>query len=60
LWAKGLNAKDIHEGIYFVYGWEFLSCKAVHHWVEKFSQGLSKVADDMDQKTSMLRIWTHW
>jgi hypothetical protein len=23
-----------------------LSCKTVHNWVEKFYQGLSKVADD--------------
>jgi hypothetical protein len=23
-----------------------LSCKAIHNWVEKLSQGLSKVADD--------------
>jgi hypothetical protein len=26
-----------------------LSCKAVHNWAEKFSEGSSKVADDADQ-----------
>jgi hypothetical protein len=29
-----------------IYGGKFLSRKAVHIWVEKFSQGRSKVADD--------------
>jgi hypothetical protein len=43
LWAKGLNAKDIHKEIFPVYGGKCLSCKAVHNWVEIFSQGRSKV-----------------
>jgi hypothetical protein len=43
LWARGLNAKDIHKELFPVYGQK---CKAVHNWVEKFSQGLLKVADD--------------
>jgi hypothetical protein len=53
-----------------VYGGKCLSLKAVHNWVEKFSQGRSKVADDTrpgaevaenSQKTSsMLRVSTHW
>jgi hypothetical protein len=29
-----------------VYGGKRLSSKAVHNWIEKFSQGRSKVADD--------------
>jgi hypothetical protein len=29
-----------------VYGGKCLSRKAVHNWVEEFSQGRSKVADD--------------
>jgi hypothetical protein len=42
----------------------------VHNWVEKFSQGRSKVADDARpgaevvettvKRTSMLRVSTHW
>jgi hypothetical protein len=39
LWAKGLNAKDIRKEIFPVYGGKCLSCKAVHNWVKKFSQG---------------------
>jgi hypothetical protein len=46
LWAKELNAKDIHKEMFSVYGGKCLSRKAVHNWVEKFSQGRSKVADD--------------
>jgi hypothetical protein len=45
LWAKGLNAEDIHKEMFPVYGGKCLSHKAVHNWVEKFSQGHSKVTD---------------
>jgi hypothetical protein len=46
LWAKGLNAKDIHKETFLVYGGKCLSHKAFHNWVEKFYQRRSKVADD--------------
>jgi hypothetical protein len=46
LWAKGLNVKDIHTEFFPVYGGKCLLRKAVHNWVEKFSQGHSKVVDD--------------
>jgi hypothetical protein len=46
LWAKGFNAKDIRKEIFHVYGGKCLSRKAVYNWVEKFSQGCSKVAYD--------------
>jgi hypothetical protein len=46
LWVKGLNTKDIHKEMLPVYGGRCLSRKAVHNWIEKFSQGRSKVADD--------------
>jgi hypothetical protein len=46
LWTKGLNAKDIHKEKFPVYGWKCLPHKAVHNWVEKFSQGRSNVADE--------------
>jgi hypothetical protein len=36
LWAKGLNAKDIHKEIFLVYGGKCLSRKAVHYWFKKF------------------------
>jgi hypothetical protein len=37
LWAKGLNAKDIHEEMFPVYVEKCLSRKAVHIWVAHFS-----------------------
>jgi hypothetical protein len=46
LWAKELNARDIHKEMYPIYGGKCLSPKAIHNWVEKLSQGRSKVADD--------------
>jgi hypothetical protein len=38
LWARGLNAKDIHREMCPVYGGKCLSCKMVHDLVEKVSQ----------------------
>jgi hypothetical protein len=35
LWAKGLNAKDIHNKMFPVYGGKCLSRKAAHNWVKK-------------------------
>jgi hypothetical protein len=46
LWAKGLHAKDVHKEMLPIYGGKCLSCKAVHNWVERFSQGRLKVTDD--------------
>jgi hypothetical protein len=46
LWTKGLNAKDIHKEMCLVYGGKCLLHYAVHKWVEKFSQGRWKVAND--------------
>jgi hypothetical protein len=55
LWAKGFNAKDIHKEMFPVYGEKCLSRKAVHIWVEKFSQGRSKVAGDETETQKWLR-----
>jgi hypothetical protein len=46
LCVKGLDAKDIHNEIFSAYGGKCLSRKAVQNWVDKFSQGCAKVADD--------------
>jgi hypothetical protein len=46
LWAKGLNANDIHEEMFHVYSGKCLSRKAVQNRVDKFSQGRSKVTDN--------------
>jgi hypothetical protein len=37
LWAKELNAKDIHEDIFSVHCGKCLSRKAVHNWLTKVS-----------------------
>jgi hypothetical protein len=36
----------MHKKMFRVYDGTCLPYKAVHNWVEKFSQGCSKVADD--------------
>jgi hypothetical protein len=46
LWRKGLNEKDIHKEMFLAYGGKCLSCNEVHNWVQKFSPGHLKVADD--------------
>jgi hypothetical protein len=46
LWAKGLNAKDIHKEMFPVYGGKCLPCKAVHNRIAKFSQGRLRLTDD--------------
>jgi hypothetical protein len=35
LWAKGLNARNIHKEMFPIYGGKCLSRKAVHSWGEK-------------------------
>jgi hypothetical protein len=55
LWAKDLNAKDNHKEMFPVNSGKSLSRKAVHSWVEKFSQGLSKVSDDETEMRKWLR-----
>jgi hypothetical protein len=67
---KGLNVKDIHKEMFPAYDRKCLSRKAVHNWVEKFSQGGSiaaydarpgaEVAEKTIKKISMLRVLTHW
>jgi hypothetical protein len=37
------------------YGGKCLSRKAIHNWVEKFTQGCSKVADDETEVYNWLR-----
>jgi hypothetical protein len=35
--GKKLSAKNINKEMFPVYGWKFLSHKAVHNWVTKVS-----------------------
>jgi hypothetical protein len=44
--AKRLDEKDFLEEMFPVDGWKCFSLKAVFNWVEKFSRGRSKIADD--------------
>jgi hypothetical protein len=44
--GKRTNEKYIHKEMFPVYGGKCLSRKAVHNWVDKFSEGRSKIADD--------------
>jgi hypothetical protein len=55
LWAKELNAKDIHKEMFPVYSGKCLLRNAVHNCVEKFSQGRSKIAEMPDQELKWLR-----
>jgi hypothetical protein len=48
--------KDIHKEMLPVYGGKCLSRKAVHSWVEEFSQGRSKVADDARPGADVIEI----
>jgi hypothetical protein len=65
-WAKGLNAKDIHKEMFPVYGGKCFSRKAVHNWVAKVSLMKRRLKRrcgsgcDKKQKTSVLRVSTHW
>jgi hypothetical protein len=52
LWRKGLNVKDINKEMFLLYGGKRLLRKAFNNWVEKSSQGRSKVADDARPKIS--------
>jgi hypothetical protein len=45
--AKGLDAKVIYKEMFPISGGKCLSHKVIHNWVEKFSQGRLKVADDV-------------
>jgi hypothetical protein len=44
--AKALDEKDIHTEMFPVYDGKCLSREAVPNWVEKFSQGRSKVTNN--------------
>jgi hypothetical protein len=46
LWAKGLNAKDVHKEIFPANDGKILLHRAVHKCVGKSCQGRSKVGDD--------------
>jgi hypothetical protein len=53
LWAKGLNAKDIHKEISPVYVGKCVSHKAVHSWVEKRDKNFA----DNNKVETEVRKW---
>jgi hypothetical protein len=56
LWAKGLNAKNIHIEMFPVHGGKYLSRKAVHSWVEKCGKHF---ADDEEVETDAQKWLRH-
>jgi hypothetical protein len=53
LWAKRLNAKDIHKEMFHVYNGKCLSHKVVHNWIKKRGK---RFADDEEVETEV-RKW---
>jgi hypothetical protein len=69
LWAKGLNAQDIHKEMFPVYGGKCSSREALHKWVDKHGKRFAddeqvqkevRKCWDNNQKISMLLVSTHW
>jgi hypothetical protein len=66
LWAKGLSAKDVHKEMFPVYSGKCLLRKVVHNWVANVSLMTKRLkwrcisGCDNSQKTSFLRVSTHW
>ena len=46
LWAKKMEAKDIHKEMLPMYGEHCLSRQAVHNWAQKFSEGRTSIEDE--------------
>ena len=46
LWAKKIEAKDIHKEMLPMYGEHCLSRQVVHNWVRKFSEGRTSIQDE--------------
>jgi hypothetical protein len=45
LWAKNMEAKDIHKEMLPMYDEYCLSRQAVSNWVQKFSEGWTSIED---------------
>ena len=46
LWAKNMEAKDIHKEMLPMYDEHCLSRQAVHNWVQKFSERWTSIEDE--------------
>jgi len=45
LWAKGLNATEIHSEMHPVYGDKCFTRPAIHVWCTKFARGRESIVD---------------
>jgi len=45
LWAKNMEAKDIHKAMLPMYSEHCLAHQAFHNWVQKFSEGRTSIED---------------
>ena len=57
LWAKNMEAKDIHKEMLPMYGEQCLSCQAVRNWVQKFSEGRTTIEDEHAAVERGVRAW---
>jgi hypothetical protein len=46
LWAKNMEAKDIHKEMLPMYGEHCLLCQAIHNLVQRFSEGRTSSEDE--------------
>ena len=53
LWAKNMEAKDIHKEMLPMYGEHCLSRQAVHNWVQQFLEWRTSIKD----KYRAVRAW---
>jgi hypothetical protein len=59
-WAKELDAKKFVKDMFPVHDGKYLSSKAVHNWVKKFSQRRSKAADDTEMAETTVKRLLSW
>ena len=57
LWAKNMEAKDIHKEMLPIYSEHCLSRQAVHNWVQKFSEGRTSIEDELPAVERAVRAW---
>jgi hypothetical protein len=46
LWAKNLEAKDIHKEVLPMHSEHCLSRQAINNWVQRFSEGWTSIEDE--------------
>ena len=56
MWAKGLNANEIHSEIRPVYGDNCFTRPVIHVWYTKFACGRESMVDKERQQTSFFAL----